>query len=496
MGLTGDHVAGSGDHVGDHNAIDTALLNALYKTMSDAKGDLLVGTANDTIARLPVGTTTGHALLVDPTATAGMAWGSIAGGRIFSAERDFGFKGDNATDNLAAWNAMWTTVASGDLVQFGSGTFRHSGTLQFKKSGVTIRGAAMPPYWPYRQSSTHIFGTIFRPSSSSFVGSAQFYFPQASDNSAVEVHNCTLERVFVFGNSVRNTGGDIHGILMQGFTTGHRLSYVTIMDPSGHGIFTTVGSSVYPRGGEFDHVVVWSAGNRSTSGGTGAQWGMNLETFTDAKLTNLLVGGCVGDDIALGSVTGGGIRITGPGQITAENWHVPFNNGVGIYLSGTSGNGGFMGTNIVTDRNAKEGLLSDAKQSSSGRQEIVFNASHFRRDGGNKEATGGTYAGINVGASSGSVAPHEFNACRVSVYEDDDAAGDGPWYPFTAFNVGSNITYIDLNGGSYWGQTNAITGQTGKGTDTAGNLRVRASSTTRFFTGVPGSRTPVNPTFS
>ena len=43
-----------------------------------AKGDLLVGTANDTIATLPVGTTTGHALIVNPSDSTGLSWGPRA----------------------------------------------------------------------------------------------------------------------------------------------------------------------------------------------------------------------------------------------------------------------------------------------------------------------------------------------------------------------------------------------------------------------------------
>jgi hypothetical protein len=47
--------------------------NYIDKVLIDAKGDILVGTAQDTIARLPVGSN-GNILTADSTATAGVAW--------------------------------------------------------------------------------------------------------------------------------------------------------------------------------------------------------------------------------------------------------------------------------------------------------------------------------------------------------------------------------------------------------------------------------------
>ena len=43
----------------------------------DAKGDLLVGTAADTVTKLPVGATNGHALVVDSTTASGVAWAAV-----------------------------------------------------------------------------------------------------------------------------------------------------------------------------------------------------------------------------------------------------------------------------------------------------------------------------------------------------------------------------------------------------------------------------------
>jgi hypothetical protein len=54
--------------------------NYVDKVLIDAKGDILVGTAQDTVARLAVGAE-GSVLVADPTAATGLAWGE-AGGTI------------------------------------------------------------------------------------------------------------------------------------------------------------------------------------------------------------------------------------------------------------------------------------------------------------------------------------------------------------------------------------------------------------------------------
>lgn len=65
-------------------AIDTTVFNnasaAIAKTIVDAKGDLIVATAADTVARLAVGGTNGHVLQVDSSTASGLKWDSVAAG--------------------------------------------------------------------------------------------------------------------------------------------------------------------------------------------------------------------------------------------------------------------------------------------------------------------------------------------------------------------------------------------------------------------------------
>jgi hypothetical protein len=75
---------------------DVDLSGLIPKSLVDAKGDLIVATAADTVARLPVGATTGHVLTVDPAEAAGVKWAAAAGG--------------GAADGSHRW---WTSYAAG-----------------------------------------------------------------------------------------------------------------------------------------------------------------------------------------------------------------------------------------------------------------------------------------------------------------------------------------------------------------------------------------------
>ena len=53
---------------------------AIAKSIVDAKGDLIVATAADTVSRLAVGATAGHVLTVDSAEATGMKWAAAAAG--------------------------------------------------------------------------------------------------------------------------------------------------------------------------------------------------------------------------------------------------------------------------------------------------------------------------------------------------------------------------------------------------------------------------------
>jgi hypothetical protein len=62
--------------------------NAINTSVIDAKGDLIVGTADNTIARLAVGAVANYVLMVDSSTATGLKWAAIppSGGLSTSTE--------------------------------------------------------------------------------------------------------------------------------------------------------------------------------------------------------------------------------------------------------------------------------------------------------------------------------------------------------------------------------------------------------------------------
>lgn len=79
----------------------------------DAKGDLIVATAADTVSRLAVGATTGHVLTVNPAAATGVEWapGAAGAGGIGVGAFTFGYAGGNDQ-----------TLLAGNYLRSGTGT--------------------------------------------------------------------------------------------------------------------------------------------------------------------------------------------------------------------------------------------------------------------------------------------------------------------------------------------------------------------------------------
>ena len=78
-GTTGQVLSKTSNTDMDFTWVTTDDANAIQNSIVDAKGDLIAATANDTPARLAVGTN-GHVLTADSTAATGLKWAAVAAG--------------------------------------------------------------------------------------------------------------------------------------------------------------------------------------------------------------------------------------------------------------------------------------------------------------------------------------------------------------------------------------------------------------------------------
>jgi hypothetical protein len=92
----------------------TIVASAVSGTLIDAKGDLLVGTADDTVARLPVGTN-GYLLTADSAQTSGIKWAAAP----VSLPTQTGHSGEYLTTD--GTNASWVAIAA-DITAVSAGT--------------------------------------------------------------------------------------------------------------------------------------------------------------------------------------------------------------------------------------------------------------------------------------------------------------------------------------------------------------------------------------
>lgn len=109
VGSTGDITgvtAGTGISGGGTSG-DVTITNSMA-TAIDAKGDLIVGTGADTFARLAVGGTSGHALLVDSSTATGLKWGAV--GKVLQVVSAFHNTSTTNSTNTYADTGLTATI--------------------------------------------------------------------------------------------------------------------------------------------------------------------------------------------------------------------------------------------------------------------------------------------------------------------------------------------------------------------------------------------------
>lgn len=173
-GTTGQVLSKATNADMDFTWVTTDDANAIQNSIVDAKGDLIAATANDTPARLAVGTN-GHVLTADSTAATGIKWAAPAGGgkilQVVSASTttQTSVTGTTFTDTNITASITPSSSTSKILIlltascqMYSSGSTNQIGMgLQVKRGATTVwAGIAEDWYITTSYSGYHQLATI------------------------------------------------------------------------------------------------------------------------------------------------------------------------------------------------------------------------------------------------------------------------------------------------------------------------------------------------
>lgn len=314
------------------------------------------------------------------------------GGHVCNVKA-YGAVGDNASDNYAAIMAAISDCPDGGIIQLPPGVYRISQTIVLDRP-VTLQGT-YAPRWYYASTPR----SSIKPTSS-FGGTSIIHVRdrtisgESDDNNGGRFVNLSID-----GNSY---GSGIHGIRFEGLVRDWKIENVDISQTSGNAVTAEKGSgSGNPRGFTITHLSIYSPGGH----------GVRATALTDSYLEDILVVG--------GAQRG--FYFTSMGETKLVGSRAVFNALEGLYIDGSSSNGGFQVTDFSTDRNDRHGV----RISATGTTTITFSNILTRRDGANDGGGSETpYAGIAViGSTTALVAPVIIQNLSQITGVDDNGAG-------------------------------------------------------------------------
>jgi hypothetical protein len=140
--------------------------SGIAPTLVDAKGDLIVASAADTVARLPVGGTNGHVLTVDSAETLGVKWAAAAASNM-----------TGATASTAGTAGLVPQPAAGqeEMCLFGSGQF-HLPSFPVVKVETT-RGLSNTRRWLVPPLTQEANAGVSSPAANFEIGGGYVYIP-------------------------------------------------------------------------------------------------------------------------------------------------------------------------------------------------------------------------------------------------------------------------------------------------------------------------------
>lgn len=366
----------------------------------------------------------GSSLTITGTSTAATTTSAILDtrGQVCNVQA-YGAVGNDSTDNYTAIMSAINACPMGGIVFFPPGIYRISQSIVLDVP-VTLQGT-YAPRWTYSAAPR----TSIKPTPT-FSGTNIIHVRdkslsgQASDNNGGRITNITID-----GNSY---GSGINGIYFEGLVRDWKLQNVDITQTSGDGFEAAEGGgSGNPRGFTIEHLAIYSP----------ASHGFRATALNDTYMEDVLVVGGAQRGFYLSSM----------GETKISNSRAVFNALEGLYIDGSTTNGGLQISNFSTDRNDRHGV----RISATGTTTIAFDNLLTRRDGPNDgSGSEAPYAGVAIMGTAGSpVAPVTIkNLTQIPGRND---AGVGTAAPATGIRA-EYASYVSIDG-VLWGVTSPYT---------------------------------------
>jgi len=200
--------------------------NAIQNAIVDAKGDLIAATANDTPARLAVGTN-GQVLTADSTAATGLAWATAGGGDLVRITTQ-----TFTTSAAVNIDSCFSTTYDNYIVKLNVNSSASSNALQmrFRTGGTTNTTSNYGNSWTYNGYGGGATGNL-----GSASGSNILYLQDITANPAVV--NMDINNPFTsFNTMITYLGNQGNGYAVTGagqFATTTSFDGISIISAAG-----------------------------------------------------------------------------------------------------------------------------------------------------------------------------------------------------------------------------------------------------------------------